>query len=125
MHLGNVQCRRETKNVSITRNINNYTRLNMYSIRKEAPRLNSLSRRLFMIYAKLMSDIAQCMHSILSVDCGLLTSGTSRCGKCIAENIGMRSKEARDERIARACSYVRTRHRVCLVHRPQEVNYNI
>ncbi|TGZ53574.1 hypothetical protein DBV15_05119 [Temnothorax longispinosus] len=62
-----------------------------------------------MIYAKLMSTGPGSMPCILSrrVDCGLLTPCTSRRGKCAAENIGMRPKEARDERIARACSYVR------------------
>ncbi|KYN01555.1 hypothetical protein ALC62_07737 [Cyphomyrmex costatus] len=47
-----------------------------------------------------------CICCISRVDCGLLTPCTSHCGKCTAENIGMRLKKARDERIVRACSYV-------------------
>lgn len=79
-----------------------------------------------MIYAKLMStDRGSCMRCIPRVDCGLLTLCTSRCGKCTAENIGMRPKVAQDERITRACSYVHAGHRVCLVYHPQEVDYNI
>lgn len=81
---------------------------------------------ILMIYAKLMSTSrGLCMNCISRVDCGLLTPYTLRCGKCAAENIGMRSKVARDERIARACSYVCAEHRICLDHRPQEVDYNI
>ncbi|EGI69700.1 hypothetical protein G5I_01607 [Acromyrmex echinatior] len=61
------------------------------------------------------------MHCIPRVDCGLLTSRTSHCGKCTAENIGMRLKKAQDERIARACSYLRALGTMYLTHHPQEI----
>ncbi|KYM88383.1 hypothetical protein ALC53_02866 [Atta colombica] len=61
------------------------------------------------------------MHCISRVDCSLLTSCTSHCGKCTAENIGMRLKKAQDERLARAYSYLCTGHHVCLTRHPQEI----
>lgn len=87
------------------KNINNYARLNMCGTGRSFPIKFAV---VLMIYAKLMSTSrGQCMHCISRVDCGLLTPYTSRCGKCAAENI------------------VRAEHRICLDHRPQEVDYNI
>lgn len=87
-------------------------------VREEASRLNSLASRFHDIREinERPAEACSMLHALYipRVDCGLLTRCTSRCGKCTAENIGMRPKEARDERIARACSYVRARHCVCL-----------